>query len=195
VGKPGMKRLRVKGQYNYEAWQEMAHAARSVRAVAREYLPGSAHTTTAAVVMTAFSVEAFCQTLGPAILGAEWKDRSTVKDKIKAIARKVGLKADFGASPWSDVQRLMEARDAHAHAKPHAREIDSVVEVEEDVDARELLNKEMQRHYLPLHDLDELDRVADAIEAALLEIWTAAGRRAVEFKRLSRQSWSVSLLT
>jgi len=72
------KAAAISGDHDYRPWPELRHAAASLRKIAAEYKPGSAHTTTAALVMMAFSVEAFVQTLGPEVLqgGVDAKDSS-----------------------------------------------------------------------------------------------------------------------
>jgi len=67
-----MTHVRAKGRAPYASWPAMCHAAASLRNTARDHRVGSNHTISAALVMTAFSVEAFIQTIGPEVLPETW---------------------------------------------------------------------------------------------------------------------------
>ncbi len=114
-----LMQVHLKGRTNYLPWPELYHSARSLFDVAREYKPGSAHVATAAVVLSAFAVEGFCQTLGPQVLHASWNppaqpqagqddgglcikvkkfgdERLPVCDKLKKIGKACGVQVDYG---------------------------------------------------------------------------------------------------
>lgn len=77
---------------------------------------GSNHTISAALVMTAFSVEAFIQTVGPEVLPDTWiagdkpVERWRALDKLKAIGKATEIAVDYGSLPWSNIKELFQAR-------------------------------------------------------------------------------------
>jgi hypothetical protein len=154
----------------------------------------------ALVVVAAFSVEAFVQTLGPPVLRARWTEgegpmeRWSVKDKLKAIGKAVGVAVDYGKSPWSDIKSLLEARDDLAHAKPATQLVTSTIKVPPDGKLpADLIGPLVAQKYRPLHDLAELERVANLIDDALLPMWTGAGNPASTFGIHGTSSYVVSI--
>ena len=176
------KTAAIIGDHDYRPWPELRHAAASLRKIAAEYEPGSAHTTTAALVMMAFSVEAFVQTLGPGVLKEEWTqgkrpaERWPVTQKLKEIGRKLSVRVDYGKCPWKDIKDLLEARDDLAHAKPALREASGTIEVLPGGGvAPDAFRPPLIERYEPFHNLDVLNRLARVIDDALLPLWVAAG--------------------
>jgi hypothetical protein len=178
----------------------MRHAAASLRKTAREHRVGSNHIISAALVMTAFSVEAFIQTLGPEILPDTWGagdgpvERCGVLDKLKAIGKATGIAVDFGSSPWSGIKELFQARDRLAHAKPDDREFELVVTITDGADERDALTPALEEQFQPLHNLDKLDALAQEIDGALLAVWVAAGHDEFSFTWHGTNSWSLTAI-
>lgn len=193
-------KYRVKGHYIYQAWPETAHAARSMRKIARETRVGHNHALTAAIVMTAFAVEAFCQALGPDVFGDDWfvgkppRERLPVKVKLKCIGKRFGVQVNYGSRPWKDVAALLGARDELAHPKPEVRVSKFVVEAVDGDAARQKYQDGVFRAFHPLHDIDELDRVAAEVEEGLLCIWEASGGRPHMLDSWSMGTWSISAI-
>ncbi|MCW0447214.1 hypothetical protein [Xanthomonas sacchari] len=193
-----MATFRVQGDSDYEAWPETVHAARSMRRIARSTRVGHAHALTAAVVMTAFSIEAFVQTVGPSFYGLAWTakprpaERLPIREKLKHIGREVGVPVDYGAQPWKQAADLLSARDALAHPKPESR--GATIDLQA-ADADEAIAKwrdlTFARHN-PMHNIDALDRVATDIEGALLAIWTASGRSGDVLTTWGMTMWQVT---
>lgn len=176
-----MTRYRIEGTFPYLPWPEMRHAAWSLRRIAREHPRGSAHTISAAVVMTAFSVEAFCQTVGPQVLVDIWTsgkypaERWSVLDKLKEIGKRTGSTINYGEAPWSEIKELFKARDRLAHAKPEEGKVDRIIDVPDGIDVVDYYDEIREREFQSLHDVDRLERLAGDIDTALLPIWIAAG--------------------
>lgn len=194
------KTAAISGDHDYRPWPELRHAAASLRMTAERYEPGSAYTIMAALVMMAFSVEAFIQTLGPEVLKEEWTqeeypaERWKVTKKLKEVGRRLGVPVDYGTSPWQDIKALFEARDDLAHAKPALREASGRVEIssggEVAPDAfRPLLNEK----YQPFHNLDMLNRLAPVIDNALLSLWVAAGNDERRFTMHGASAYVVTM--
>jgi hypothetical protein len=175
----------------------MRRAAASLRNTARDHRVGSNHTIAAALVMTAFSVVAFIQTIGPEVLPDTWDagdkpvERWRVLDKLKAIGKAIGIAIDFGASPWSGIKELFQVRDRLAHAKADHREFELVLTIPDEADEREVLAAALEEQFQPLHNLDKLDALAQEIDTALLTIWMVAGHDEFSFTWHGMNPWSL----
>ena len=195
-----MANVRAQGRAPYAPWPAMRHAAASLRKVAHEHQMGSNHTVSAALVMTAFSVEAFIQSVGPEVLPETWNagdkpvERWRVLDKLKAIGAATGVAIDFGSSPWSGIKELFQARDRLAHAKPNDREFDFIVTIPDGADEWDVVNAAVEEKFQPLHDLDKLDALAKEIDVALLAIWVAAGHDEFSFTWHGMSYWSLTAI-
>lgn len=200
-----MTRMRFEGEQDYLPFPHIFHAAATLRRLARDTEKGRYHIESAALVMTAFSVEAFCQTLGPDVLGASWAtapagskrpiERWSVADKLKAIGRAVGIPVDLGQEPWSKVVTLMAARDELAHAKHLSSDrtnINLTLEVPDAADPYDVVKGHLRRQLFPLHDIDALDAITADIEAGLRRLWEAGGKPAHTFGRSGITSWSAT---
>jgi hypothetical protein len=169
-----------------------------MRKIARQTRAGHNHALSAAIVMTAFSVEAFVQTLGPDAYGAAWTalprpaERLPVKDKLKHIAKTLNVPIDYGKSPWKQTLELLRARDSLAHPKPHPRPTNIVFEAVDGDDARLRSRDVAFFEYNPMHDIDLLDRVADEIQAGLITIWNASGGNPHVLKAWGMGLWTVT---
>jgi hypothetical protein len=193
-------RVLAKGLAPYAPWPVMRHAAASLRKTAREHRVGSNHTISAALVMTAFSVEAFIQTVGPEVLPDTWiagdkpVERWRVLDKLKAIGKATEIAVDYGSLPWSNIKELFQARDRLAHAKPDDREFELIVSVPDGADERDVLTAALEEQFQPLHNLDKLDALAQEIDGALLAVWVAAGHDEFSFTWHGMNSWSLTAI-
>jgi hypothetical protein len=199
VGKVADREFEVSGHFDYRPWPEIRHTAFVLRKLAREYQPGSKHTALAAVVLTAFSVEGFCQTLGPEVLNDIWlqtrkpAEAFGVLTKLKLIGSKCGIPVDYEKSPWLEIKQLFDARDKIAHPKPARLKVQGKVTAPGDADPRDLFYGVMSAEYEPLHNVEVLDRVAMMIDDALRSIWVAAGKDEAAFLIHGGGFWSATL--
>lgn len=193
-----MENFAVKAQLRFEAWPEMSHAAKSVRKIARETVVGHNHLVSAAVALTAFSVEAFIQTVGPMAYGDAWTqavkpaERNPLEVKLKHIGRFYEVRISYGERPWSDVKRLIKARDRLAHPKPGLEDVAVTFKAKDSDDARQRADAHLWKKLHPLHDIDLLDEVAERVEVALLAIWIKAGMNPHALKGWNKGMFSVS---
>jgi hypothetical protein len=196
-------KVRFEGAQHYLPFPHIHHAASTLRRLARSAEVGRYHLESAALVMTAFSVEAFCQTLGPEVLGSVWTappagskrpiERWSVTDKLKAIGKAVGVHVELGQDPWSLVVALMRARDELAHAKHIASERTSInltLDVPDGTDPYDVVAAHVRDQMFPLHRIDRLDVLASEIDAGLLRLWEAAGHSAHTFDQSGMTSWT-----
>jgi hypothetical protein len=169
-----------------------------MRKIARNTQAGHNHALTAAIVMTAFSIEAFVQTLGPDVYGEAWAserrpaERFPVKNKLKDIGKAHGVPVDFGAKPWKQAAALLAARDALAHPKPEPRRTNIVFEAVDQEAAIAESREAAFASYHPMHNIDLLEGVAAEVEEGLLLIWKASGGSPHVLKAWGMGVWSVT---
>lgn len=78
---------------------------------------------TGAFLMVAFVVEAYCNYIGPVLVGDAWDkvenplERKGPKEKLKRIGKAVGVSVNFNEAPWARIKALIEARHEIVHAK------------------------------------------------------------------------------
>lgn len=80
---------------------------------------GQLYTVTAALIFCAFTLEAYISHLG-ATRHPDWETRErkkSAKDKLKALAREVGMSVDFGKPPYSTMRSLFDFRETMAHGR------------------------------------------------------------------------------
>ncbi|GLQ87323.1 hypothetical protein [Dyella flagellata] len=142
--------------------------------------------------MTAFSVEAFIQTIGPEVLPTTWItiERKSVLHKLKEIGKATGITVDYGTLPWNLIKELFDARNRLAHAKPADREFEFILEIPDGADEHDVLTAKLEEEFQPLHKLDKLDALAKTIDEALLLIWISAGYEDFSFTSNGMNSWS-----
>ncbi len=191
------KNTRVVGEASYRPWPEMNHAARTLRRAAREQGAAKLHVVTGALVLTALAVEAFCQTLGPGLFPDRWTDgarplaNKAVLRKLELIGREVGVQVDYREEPWIHVNALFEARALLLAPRAAAQLVDEVLAVDEDADPHFDAHAAVQRHFRPLHNLIELEKVAGEINKGLLNIWDAAGGEEAILNVTANTGWTV----
>lgn len=202
-----MPKVRFEGEQRYLPFPHIHHAAESLRRLAHTTEVGRYHLEAAALVMTAFAVEAFCQTLGPEVLGAAWTtppegkkhsiERWPVRDKLKAIGNAVNVPVNFGQRPWSLIEELMAARDELAHAKYLSSDrttINWTLDIPEGADPYDVLRGHLRDALFPLHQIDRLDTAAQEIDGGLRRLWEAASHPAHTFDQHGMTSWSAKAI-
>jgi hypothetical protein len=175
--------LKVSNEFDYRPWPEIRHTAAVFRKMASDAPSGGAHLLRAALVFTAFSVEAFVQQLGPDVFTTQWPvlERKPVLAKLKLIAKQLSIDIDFGRQPWHDIELLFTARDSLAHAKPRkelfeihcpARDLDSLL-----MDLPKIVRERIH----PNANLEWLSAISLRIDDALRPVWVAAYKHDHQF--------------
>ena len=109
----------MKGKTNFKTFAYMINAARGLALTAKEYEHGSTHSRLAAVVFSAFSIEAVLNDIGEQKLGF-WpivEPRLSWRLKLDLIAHELNFKPDFGARPYQTLSVLFKLRDKIAHGR------------------------------------------------------------------------------
>lgn len=191
------KKVRAVGEASYHPWSELNHAARVLRRTAREQGAAKLHVVTGAVVLTAFAVEAFCQVLGPDLFPDRWASgakplvEKTVLRKLELIGHEVGVDVDYNQEPWIHLGALFEAKKQLLTPSTTPVPLDENVSVDEDADPSFDVHAAVQRHFRPLHNLIQLEKVAAEVNKGLLNIWDAAGGADTVLDVLGQTTWSI----
>ncbi|WP_428428659.1 hypothetical protein [Pararhizobium sp.] len=104
----------------------------------------------ACLTMLAFSIEAKANFLGWKLSPKKWNEGKTTKEKLKSVAKQLGVAIDFGKRPYSTVTSLKAFRDEIAHGKPIERFADDVKVIEsEDLDRHDPLTPDWDKFLTP----------------------------------------------
>ncbi len=87
----------------------------------------------AALVFSAFSIEAKINFVGWRVLEDGWPERANLWEKIALLSKVLGFEVDRGSRPWQTLRNLKKFRDTLAHGKPEVVEEVKVVDVEPEV--------------------------------------------------------------
>lgn len=94
---------------------------------------GVYHDMMAALVFTAFSIEAKVNFVGWKVLEDGWPERSNLREKIDLLAKVLELSLDWSKRPLQTVSQLKRFRDTIAHGKPEVIDELKIVDVVPDV--------------------------------------------------------------
>ncbi len=127
-----MRKARVTKQRDVRTHAELWHTSNCLLATGQKEPTGSAHQFRASLVFRAFYVEALLNWLGQHLV-PHWKYLEPLKplQKLDLLSDVIGIKPDYGASPWQIVKEIFAFRNALAHAKPETL----CTETFEDLDA------------------------------------------------------------
>ncbi len=87
----------------------------------------------AALVFTAFSIEAKVNFIGWKTLEDGWPERANLKEKIDLLRHVLDLDLDWGTRPLQTISQLKRFRDTIAHGKPEIVDETKVVDIVPDV--------------------------------------------------------------
>lgn len=85
--------------------------------LAKDDRDGLYHEVIAALTMTAFTLEAYLNFIGP-LVKADWSERDDVETKLKSLRKVLGIEADYNKAPYATARQLIGARNRLAHGKP-----------------------------------------------------------------------------
>src|SRR5450830_1050654 len=68
----------------------------------------------ASMIMSAFAVESFCNTVGVKVV-PNWNDRNSPLDKLKIICDSLMVQYDLSQEPWAEIKKLFKFRNLAAH--------------------------------------------------------------------------------
>jgi len=176
------KEFGISIERDFKPFPVLWHASACLRDIREEGGTGSYWAGLGALVTLAFAIEGFCQTEGPQVFGSDWLsgkkiEREPVYEKFKLIGKAVGANVNYGALPWSDVRRVLRARDSLAHPRPAKRQGAARLVIAPDehpIDAAAHLVMEPWEHLL---ELKAAEKIASSVDSAIKQIWSRMGRK------------------
>ncbi|MFM0689283.1 hypothetical protein PQQ77_25135 [Paraburkholderia strydomiana] len=123
MNEPPKKRVRVKRERDISTYAELWHGAKILQEKAESDPRGSHYLFMSALVLYAFTIEAYCNAVGPELFGEQWAseneaiERRPPLEKLEAIAERVGIPIDRGRRPWQTFCVLFKLRNDLAHGK------------------------------------------------------------------------------
>ena len=127
-----MTKAQIRGRSKTITFVYMHIGAKHMLELAEASSEGQLYTAMGALMYCAFTLEAFINHLG-ALSDADWKRRSSkksAKDKLKALAKEVGVKVDFGKQPYSTMRNLFAFRDKIAHGRTTHEKVDKFIKLD-----------------------------------------------------------------
>lgn len=172
------RRFEVQREFDYRPVPVLLHGSQSLLARSREEPIGALWKRMGALLLAAFTVEGFINTVGPMLFKDRWKDSDRARGlewkswdfKLKQIAKVGGISINFGERPWSSIQDVFKARDHLAHPKPRKDYLaPSVVTCYED-EVDSLVEELAMTKFDRLLQEDTLGQAIADIEAALKQL-------------------------
>lgn len=174
------RKFEVQREFDYRPVPVLLHGSKSLLGRARDEPIGALWKRMGALLLAAFTVEGFINTVGPILFEGRWDtpdqsnrrvlERQPWDFKLKQIAKVSGTSIDFGKRPWSSVKRVFEARENLAHPKPRTDVLSPIVVecLEDEVDAviEEMTMTSLDRLLRP----QDLEQAIEDVEAALKQL-------------------------
>lgn len=120
---PDRVRVAHKAVRHMRTYADLWHGVKFMIGIAKENELGSTYKCMSALIMLAFTVEAYANYVGPAVIGEAWEagdkpvERFSPTAKIVAIGKNLGVEVDYGRVPWQRIREIFNVRNMLAHAK------------------------------------------------------------------------------
>lgn len=169
------RKVQISKSRQVRTYAELWHASRVLCDLADVREEGSTWTSLASILLTAFTIEAYLNHIGPKLF-TSWSTLESLspQSKLDLISEKIGLKLAAGRPPLQSVGELVRFRNALAHGKSHTISPEDVLR-----DADEHVEKFLRER--PLADWEKLCTPAHAkrfrrdVEKLVHAIHTTAG--------------------
>ena len=176
------KEFEITIERDFKPFPVLWHASACLRDIREEGGTGSYWAGLGALVTLAFAIEGFCQTEGPGVFGSDWLEgknveRKPVYEKFKLIGKAVGAGVSYGTLPWSDVRRVLRARDSLAHPRPAKRSESARLAIAGDEHPIDAAAHLVMEPWEPLLELKSAQKIADNVDRAIKQIWSRMGRK------------------
>jgi hypothetical protein len=184
-------KVRLRAHHHIYIHNDIGNAAfyfkeRVNQRAARDDREGIAHEIIAALTLLAFEIEARFNFLGYKLI-EDWDEWQAAKKKIEAICNYLGVKPDFSARPYLNVEKLRAFRNTLAHGKPEEVELDEeVVATAEELDERGFLHAEWEAYI----EQDFLNEAYDDAEQVWKELLEKSGLTVFETMTSGTRSFS-----
>jgi hypothetical protein len=125
-------KIKVKRKRNFSAHHILIGAARAAVEDAEQQKPGWFYNDLTAIIMSALSVEALCNSIGNRVIEG-WQDyeSSSPIAKLRILCKRLGITYNQNKEPWTTVKWLCKFRNIIAHAKPELVDEEYIMSREE----------------------------------------------------------------
>ena len=150
-------------------YSEHWHTSRTLLTLGLENREGCYHQFLASIVFTAFSLEAFLNHIGE-IQFETWDEleKLSPKGKIRVLAEKLDVNADFGKRPWQVVPEVFGIRNKIAHGKNELLEDERMLSIDTyDKRMGEMLKAPWQEYATA----ENAENARDEVEIVIREFW------------------------
>jgi hypothetical protein len=116
-------RVRIVVEREVSTYAELWHGAKILHDKAESDPSGSHYVFMSALVLYAFTIEAYCNAVGPDLFGTAWSDgedaieRKSPLGKLALISAAVKVPVARGCRPWQTFAMLFRVRNHLAHGK------------------------------------------------------------------------------
>jgi hypothetical protein len=126
-------RVRITLERDVATYAELWHGAKVIHEKAVADPRGSHYAFMSALILLAFSVEAYCNAVGSSVFSDRWQscddpiERKSPLEKIALIASELDVSIDRSARPWQSLKILFRVRNWLAHGKVHAVRVEKMI--------------------------------------------------------------------
>ena len=160
------KKKIFRGQREVRTFADLSHGAKVMIMKSEEEEKGSYYTIMSALLLTAFTFEAYLNHLGAKRIPF-WSDIDSIRvmDKYSVLAKDLSLAPDFSRRPYQTLRALYRFRNALAHGKSEI--VKAEKEVREDIDPYEHFPKAEWEEFCTLANAKRCKEDVDAIVSEL----------------------------
>lgn len=162
------------------AYAILDHGANVLIEKTEQEKKGSYHTATSALVLTAFTFEAYLNHLGENELNL-WDDteRMLVLDKYNVLCENLKICPDFSILPYQTVKDLIKFRNAIAHGRTKIAKIDNKKISSED----NLFDHTPRAWWEEFSTLENAKRAKEDVSKVIKELHSATGQNDDPFRQ------------
>lgn len=128
-------RVEQRAERQLRTYADLWHGVNTMVKLAKADELGEYWKCMSALILLAFTIEAYCNYVGPVIFTDEWNgirpiERKPPSEKLKLIAKRLGVSINYGRRPDKVVKELFDSRDKLAHAKRGSLNATTIIEVD-----------------------------------------------------------------
>ncbi len=170
-----MTKIKVKKQVRRIAYSEFWHSFEWLKYLADKKEVGEGPLKLAALILAAFSLEAYVNHIGEKLFPSFWKHMErnvTPMGKVHLIMDKTGVSLNSGERPLQTVDQLMKWRNSVAHGTSLILNSESLVDSMEDLKKPEKMILAKWEEFV---NEAELTRIHEDLEIVMRKIFDASG--------------------
>lgn len=159
------------GTREVRTFVDLAHGADVLITKTEQEPKGSYYTTMSALLLTAFTFEAYLNHLGEKTIKF-WEEIEPVKvmDKYSVLCKNLGLTPDFSKRPYQTLKALFKFRNAIAHGKSQ------ILQETKEVSSRDDLQDHTPKaHWEEYSILENAKKAKDDVSQIITELHKSAG--------------------